>query len=87
MTKSENVPILGIFSPKTILMFRVGLKKINVGRQQEPHIFQLSLSLNYVFFAATVMESNQTNKLMIRPLDKKIFTIFHSNFLSIWTLA
>ena len=33
MTKSEKVPILGIFSPKTILMFRVGLKKIRVGRQ------------------------------------------------------
>ena len=28
VTKSEKVPILGIFSPKTILMFRVGLKKI-----------------------------------------------------------
>ena len=26
MTKSENLPFLGIFSPKTILMFRVGLK-------------------------------------------------------------
>ena len=26
VTKSEKVPILGIFSPKTILMFRVGLK-------------------------------------------------------------
>ena len=39
MTKSENVPILGIFSPKTILMFRVGLKKIRVSRQQEPHIY------------------------------------------------
>ena len=38
VTKSEKVPILGIFSPKTILMFRVGLKKIRVGRQQEPHI-------------------------------------------------
>ena len=39
MTKSENVPILGIFSLKTILMFRVGLKKVRVGRQQEPHIY------------------------------------------------
>ena len=38
MTKSEKVLILGIYSPKTILMFRVGLKKIRVGRQQEPHI-------------------------------------------------
>ena len=28
VTKSEKVPILGIFSPKTILMFRVGLKKL-----------------------------------------------------------
>ena len=37
------MPILGIFSPKTILMFRVGLKKNRVGRQQEPHIFHLSL--------------------------------------------
>ena len=26
MTKSEKVPILGIFSPKTILMFRVGVE-------------------------------------------------------------
>ena len=31
MTKSEKVSLLGIFSPKTILMFRVGLKK-RVGR-------------------------------------------------------
>ena len=31
MTKSEKVPIFGIFSPKTILMFRVGLKN-RVGR-------------------------------------------------------
>ena len=38
MTKSEKVPILGYFSPKTILMFRVGLKN-RVGRQQEPHIY------------------------------------------------
>ena len=38
MTKSEKVPILGIFSQKTILMLRVGLKK-RVGRQQEPHIY------------------------------------------------
>ena len=44
MTKSENVPILGIFLPKTTLMFRVGLKKIRVGRQQEPPIFHLSLN-------------------------------------------
>ena len=28
MTKTEKVPILGIFSPKTILMFRVELKKL-----------------------------------------------------------
>ena len=28
VTKSEKVPILGIFSPKAILMFRVGLKKL-----------------------------------------------------------
>ena len=35
MTKSEKVPILGIFSSRTILMFRVGLKKNRVGRQQE----------------------------------------------------
>ena len=39
MTKSEKVPILGIFSPKTILMFRVGLKKSRVGGQQELHIY------------------------------------------------
>ena len=26
--KSEKVPILRIFSPKTILMFRVGLEKL-----------------------------------------------------------
>ena len=28
VTKTESVPILGIFSPKTILMFRVGFKKL-----------------------------------------------------------
>ena len=38
MTKSEKAPILSIFSPKTILTFREGLKKIRVGMQQEPHI-------------------------------------------------
>ena len=44
MTKSEKVPILGIFSPKTILMFRVGLKKIRVGRPTgTTHTFHLSL--------------------------------------------
>ena len=51
MTKSEKVPILGIFSPKTILMFRVGLKKIRVGRPTgTAHIFHLSLSSdsNYI---------------------------------------
>ena len=45
MTKSEKVPILGIFSLKTILMFRVGLKKIWVGRPKgTTHTFHLSLS-------------------------------------------
>ena len=44
MTKSEKVPILGFFSPKTILMFRVGLKKIRVGRPTgTTHTFGLSL--------------------------------------------
>ena len=44
MTKSEKVPILGIFSPKTILMFRVGLKKIKEGRPTgTTHTFYLSL--------------------------------------------
>ena len=44
VTKSEKVPILGIFSPKTILMFRVGLKKIRVGRPTgTTHTFHLSL--------------------------------------------
>ena len=39
MTKSEKVPILGIFSPKTILMFRVGLKKIGyVGNRNHIYI-------------------------------------------------
>ena len=47
VTKSEKVPILGIFSPKTILMFRVGLKKIRVGRQTgTTHIFHLSLMVS-----------------------------------------
>ena len=45
MTKSEKVPILGIFSPKTILMFRVGLKNIRVGRPTATtHTFHLSLT-------------------------------------------
>ena len=39
MTKSEKVPILGIFSPKTILMFRVGLKKLGlVGNRNHTYI-------------------------------------------------
>ena len=45
MTKAEKVPIVGIFSPKTILMFRVGLKKIRVGKPTgTTHTFHLSLS-------------------------------------------
>ena len=45
MTKSEKVPILGIFSLKTILMFRVGLKKNRVGRPTgTTHTFHLSLN-------------------------------------------
>ena len=43
MTKTEKVPILGIFSPKTILMFMVGLNKL--GRETgTTHIFHLSLN-------------------------------------------
>ena len=43
VTKTEKVPILGIFSPKTILMFRVELKKIRVGRPTgTTHTFHLS---------------------------------------------
>ena len=39
MTNSEKVPILGIFSPKTILMFRVGLKKLGyVGNRNHTYI-------------------------------------------------
>ena len=42
--KSEKVPNLGIFFPKTILMFRVGLKKIMVGRPiGTTHTFHLSI--------------------------------------------
>ena len=44
MTKTEKVPILGIFSPMINLMFRVGLKKIRVGRPTgTTHTFHLSL--------------------------------------------
>ena len=44
MTKSDKVPILGIFSPKTILMFRVGFKKNREGRPTgTTHTFHLSL--------------------------------------------
>ena len=43
VTKSEKVPILGTFSPKTILMFMVGLKKIRVGKPTgTTHTFHLS---------------------------------------------
>ena len=50
MTKSENVPILGIFSPKTLLMFRVRAKKIRVGRPTgTTHTFHLSLSILTLF--------------------------------------
>ena len=39
MTKSEKVHILGIFSPKTILMFRVGVKKLGqVGNRNHTYI-------------------------------------------------
>ena len=39
MTKSEKAPILGISSPKTILMFRVGLKKLGyVGNRNHAYI-------------------------------------------------
>ena len=39
MTKSEKGPIFGIFSPKTILMFRVGAKKLGqVGNRNHTYI-------------------------------------------------
>ena len=44
MTKSEKVPILGIFSPKTILMFRVGLKNLGRKATGTTHTFHLSLT-------------------------------------------
>ena len=51
MTKSEKVPILVFFSPKTILMFRVGLKKIRVGRPTgTTHTFHLGLIINGGWF-------------------------------------
>ena len=56
MKKTEKVPILGIFSPKTILMFRVGLKKIRVGRETgTTHIFHLRLA-----YIAKTMDKDQT---------------------------
>ena len=49
MTKTEKVPILGIFSPKTILMIRIGLK-IRVGRPTgTTHTFHLSLKGNSLY--------------------------------------
>ena len=58
MTKSEKVPILGIFSPKTILMFRVGLKN-RVGRPAGTiHAFHLSLINNvdhYICFCGKII--------------------------------
>ena len=50
MTKSEKVPILGFFFPKTILMFRVGFKKNRVGRPTgTTRTFHLSLRYNLTF--------------------------------------
>ena len=43
MTKSEKVPVLGIFSPKTIFMFRVGLKKLGLVGNGTTQTFHLSL--------------------------------------------
>ena len=39
MTKSEKVHILGIFSPKPIIMFRVGVKKLGyIGNRNHTYI-------------------------------------------------
>ena len=46
MTKSEKVPILGIFFPKTILMFRVGLKNRVDRPTGTAHTFHLSLMIH-----------------------------------------
>ena len=60
VTKSEKVPILGIFSPKTILMFRVGLKKIRGGRPTgTTHTFHLSL--RYTVFDPPFILSGNTD--------------------------
>ena len=62
MTKTEKVPILGTFSPKTILMFRVELKKIRVGRETgTTHIFYLSQ-----------IYSEMTNIYRMSPKNAKI---------------
>ena len=54
MTEIEKVPI---FSPKTILLFRVyRVKKIRVGRQQEPHIYT---------------QQKKLRKLCLRGYDKR----------------
>ena len=73
MKKSEKVPILGIFSPKTILMFRVGLKKLGeVGNRNHTYIsFKpytlLAKVLNYKI--ASQLTENQ--KAMHRSRETK----------------
>ena len=86
MTKTEKVPILGIFSPNTIFMFRVGLK-IRVGRPTgTTHTFHLSLTLmkfsissgsplfaKVLFFASQIQRDNiyKNTQLKIKHLIKK----------------
>ena len=76
MTKAEKVPILGIFSPKTILMFRVGIKKIRVGRPTgTTHTFHLSLgkdSITACFLFYTLLIVNHSCQLKIFEIKLKL---------------
>ena len=58
------MPILGIFSPKTILIFRVGLGKIRVGRPTgTTHTFHLSL-IQHLLFVYDVLFEDQFEVLI-----------------------
>ena len=70
MKKSEKVPILSIFSPKTILMFRVGFKKNRVVRPTgTTHTFHLSLR----YIACLTLHSHCLNVMLNCSITKKQF--------------
>ena len=84
MTKFEKVPILGIFSPNTILMFRVGLKKNRVGRPWIIKLPGLASNLFYQYHCLRVNRVYAEINTFLPPYSKRLFiAMIHKNVFNI----